>query len=237
MDQSQQRTMADYKDKGLASRSGFGARPAFLVVDFSNGFTDPGSPLGGDYPNELEATATMLDAFRAGGLPVVFTTVVYESHLRDAGVFIEKVPSLDVLVRGSRYVEIDDRIRPRAGETIVEKKFASAFFGTDLDAQLRGLGVDTVVIVGATTSGCVRASAVDSMQHGFRTIVVRDAVGDRAQGPHEANLLDIDAKYGDVISSHQVLAYLRDLGANGGAATRAGADFQSWWNKDGSVVA
>ncbi len=237
MDQSQQRTLADYKEKGFAERSGFGAKPAFLVVDFINGFTDPASPLGGDYPSELSVTADLLAAFRAGGHPVLFTTVVYNADLRDAGVFIKKVPSLKVLVRGSKYCDVDDRIRPVVGESVLEKKFASGFFGTDLDTRLRGLGVDTVVIVGATTSGCIRASAIDSMQHGFRTIVVRDAVGDRAPGPHEANLFDIDAKYGDVIDSHEVLSYLRALSTGGGSAGQAGADFQRWWNREGSVVA
>ena len=230
MDQSRQSTFEDYQRKGLAERSGFGVKPAFLVVDFSNGFTDPTSPLGGDYPSELKVTADLLAAFRAGGHPILFTTVVYDD-LRDAGVFIKKVPLLKVLVRGSRAVAIDDRIRPLGGEPVLEKFFASAFFGTDLDTRLRGHGVDTVVIVGATTSGCVRASAIDAMQYGYRTVVVRDAVGDRAAGPHEANLFDIDAKYGDVIDGHEVLSYLRALGAADGAG------FQSWWNREDSAVA
>ncbi len=231
MGETHHETFEDYQRKGLGSRSGFGEKPAFVVVDFSNGFTDPTSPLGGDFSKELAVTAALLDGFRRRGLPIVFTTVAYEPHFRDAGVFIKKVPSLSILLKGSQMVAIDDRIRPRPDEMVLEKKFASAFFGTELDRHLRSLAVDTVVIAGATTSGCVRASAVDSMQHGFQTIVVRDAVGDRAQGPHEANLFDIDAKYGDVVSGQQVLTYLEELGRAGGMASKAADAFDRWWNR------
>ena len=112
----------------------------------------------------------------------------------------------------------------------MSKKYASAFFDTRLDMELRGLGVDTVVMAGCTTSGCIRASAVDSMQYGFHTVVVRDAVGDRAQTPHEVNLFDIDAKYGDVVSSGEVLGYLRGLGGRGGLGATADDEFRRWWN-------
>ena len=115
------------------------------------------------------------------------------------GVFVKKVPSLAILQHGSPLIEVDQRIQPLPGEKVVEKKYASAFFGTSLDIDLRLLGIDTVILAGCTTSGCIRASAVDSLQYGYHTIVVREAVGDRAAGPHEANLFDIDAKYGDVV--------------------------------------
>ncbi len=222
-------TLADYQRKGFASRSGYGNRPALVVVDYSNGFTDPTSPLGGDFTPQLEVTAQLLEAFRSAGLPVFFTTVVYDLLPRDAGVFIRKVPALGILRRGSPAVAIDPRIAPRFDEPVVEKHYASAFFGTDIDAGLKGRGVDTVVLAGCTTSGCIRASAIDSMQYGYLTIVVRDAVGDRAPGPHEANLFDIHAKYGDVVPSLEVLDYVKGLVAAGGPAVHAHDSFQRWW--------
>ena len=222
---------ADYERKGFSARSGYGTRPALLIVDFINGFTDPGTGLGGDYGTELAVTAKLLEEFRARALPVYFTTVAYEPHLRDGGQFVAKVPALSILVRGSTWVKVDERIRPRPSEQVVLKKYASAFFDTRLDMELQGLGVDTVVIVGCTTSGCIRASAIDSMQNGFRTVVVRDAVGDRARTPHEVNLFDIDAKYGDVVSSAEVLEYLRGLGRSGGLGATADDQFQRWWNR------
>ena len=222
---------AEYERKGFSSRSGYGTRPALLIVDFINGFTDPGTGLGGDYGAELSVTAKLLGEFRARALPVCFTTVAYEPHLRDGGQFVAKIPALSILVKGSEWVKVDERIRPRPSERVVLKKYASAFFDTRLDMELQGLGVDTVIIVGCTTSGCIRASAIDSMQNGFRTVVVRDAVGDRAQTPHEVNLFDIDARYGDVVSSRDVLEYLRGLGERGGPGAAADDEFQRWWNR------
>ena len=226
----QSATGAEYERKGFSARSGYGTKPALLVVDFINGFTDSSTGLGGDYSAELAVTAKLLAEFRSRALPVFFTTVAYEPHLRDAGQFVEKVPALSILIKGSEWVKVDDRIRPRPAERVVLKKYASAFFDTTLDMELRGLGADTVVMAGCTTSGCIRASAVDSMQHGFHTVVVRDAVGDRAETPHEVNLFDIDAKYGDVVSSGEVLGYLRGLGESGGLGATAGDEFQRWWN-------
>ncbi len=126
-------------------------------------------------------------------------------------------------------VEVDSRIKPQPSDRIVEKKFASAFFGTDLDSWLRSQGVDTIVMVGCTTSGCIRASAIDSLQYGYYTVVVRDGVGDRPEGTHEANLVDIDAKYGDVVSAAEVLEHLNSKSA-GGLGARANEDFMGWWN-------
>ncbi len=229
-DDWQSATGAEYERKGFSARSGYGTRPALLIVDFIQGFTDPGTGLGGDYGAELAVTAKLLGEFRSRALPVFFTTVAYEPHLRDAGQFVAKVPALSILIRGSDWVKVDDRIRPRPSEPVVSKKYASAFFDTRLDMEFRGLGVDTVVMAGCTTSGCIRASAVDAMQHGFRTVVVRDAVGDRAQTPHEVNLFDIDAKYGDVVSSGEVLGYLRGLGESGGLGATADDEFRRWWS-------
>ncbi len=208
---SEAATRALYRERGFLGRVGFGARPAVLVVDFVVGFTDPASPLAGSFDAELAATVRVLEAARRAKAPVFFTTVAYDAECREAGVFIRKVPSLRYLVRGTRWVELDPRLARRPTESLIEKQFASAFFGTSLASHLTTLGVDTVIVTGVTTSGCVRASVVDSLQHGFRTMVPRECVGDRAPGPHEANLLDIDGKYGDVVALDEVLVYLSSL--------------------------
>ena len=185
-----------------------GDSPGVLVVDFSCGFTDPECPLGSELSAEVEATRRLLDAARAKGLPVIFTTIGFEPSLRDGGLWLQKVPSLGDLQVGGRWVEIDPRLDPREDETIVLKKGASAFFGTNLVAILVSEGIDSVVLCGATTSGCVRATAIDLLQYGFPTLVPRECVGDRAQAPHEANLFDIQAKYADVVSLEDALAYV-----------------------------
>jgi maleamate amidohydrolase len=200
-----------YQKRGLAGRVGFGKRPALLIVDFIVGFTDLSSPLALNLDSEVEATRRLLEVAREKRIPIFFTTIEYDEGYRDAGVFIKKIPSLSVLQKGSRMTEVDERIRPRPGEHVISKKYASAFFGTSLASTLTASRCDTVLITGCTTSGCVRASAVDSCQYGFHTIVVREAVGDRAQGPHEANLFDIDAKYGDVVSLSEALEYLKGI--------------------------
>jgi maleamate amidohydrolase len=229
MNDWQRGTRADYERKGFAARSGYGRSPAFLIVDFINGFTDPATPLGGDFAWEINATRRLLEAFRRGNLPVFYTTVVYTKDMSDAGVFVKKVPSLAILQRGSPLTEVDKRIEPLPGERIVEKKYASSFFGTNLDVELRSLGVDTVLMAGCTTSGCIRASAIDSMQYGYQTIVVRQAVGDRADGPHQANLFDIDAKYGDVVDLSEALDYLKSFARTVEFANKAQDDFDRWW--------
>jgi maleamate amidohydrolase len=188
-----------------------GERPAVLVVDFSCGFTDPECALGSDLSAEVEATRGVLDAARAKGLPVIFTTIGFEPSLRDGGLWLQKVPSLGDLQVGGRWVEIDPRLDPREGETIVLKKGASAFFGTNLAAILVSQGIDSVVLCGATTSGCIRATAIDLLQYGFPAMVPRECVGDRAQAPHEANLFDIQAKYADVVSLDDALAYVESV--------------------------
>ncbi|MCZ7573096.1 MAG: isochorismatase family protein [Ardenticatenaceae bacterium] len=198
-----------YEQAGLARRVGFGERPVVLVVDFIRGFTDPACPLGGDLTDEVGAARQVLDAARTAGIPVIFTAIVYDDpQARDAGLWLKKVPSLSWLGRGSAWVAVDERLERRLDERVIEKKFASAFAGTDLASYLTSLGRDTIILVGCTTSGCIRASAIDGLQHGFRVIVAREAVGDRAAGPHQANLFDIDAKYGDVVALDTVLQYL-----------------------------
>jgi len=194
---------------GFHGRAGFGRRPALVVVDVNRGFTDPASPLVCDLDDVVAAIRRLLDGFRAAGLPVAFTTVAYDDAGKQAAaVFIDKVPALLALEAGSSWTEIDPRIEPRDGEPVLTKLWASAFHATPLAAVLTANGCDSLVVTGASTSGCIRATAVDALQHGYRVLVPRDAVGDRNPAAHEANLYDIDTKYGDVVSTDDVLAAL-----------------------------
>ncbi|MGC8799115.1 N-carbamoylsarcosine amidohydrolase [Chloroflexus sp.] len=206
----------DYRQHGLAGRVGFGEQPALLVIDFIKAYTTPSSPLyaAPGVPNAVRASQPVLAAARAAGIPVIYTTVAYAADGRDGGIFVQKVPALRQLTHDSPLVAIVDELRPQAGELVIEKKYASAFFGTHLAATLTALRIDTVIMVGCSTSGCIRASAVDGMQHGFRVIVPHECVGDRAPEPHLANLFDIDGKYGDVVSVNDVLAYLHRRSMN-----------------------
>ena len=200
-----------YEKARLGQAVTLGDRPAVLVVDFSCGFTEPESTLGSDLTPQVEATRRLLDVAREGGLPVVFTTIAFEPSLKDGGLWLRKVPALGELQLGGHWVEIDPRLGAREDETVIVKKGASAFFGTNLAAVLVTQGVDSIVLCGATTSGCVRATAIDLMQLGWPTIVPRECVGDRAQAPHEANLFDIQAKYADVVSVEDALSYLESV--------------------------
>lgn len=197
-----------YAKAGLGASVTLGQSPAVVVVDFSCGFTDPGCPLGADLTAEVEATRRLLGAARAKGLPVIFTTIGFEPSGKDGGLWLQKVPTLAELQLGGRWVEIDPRLEPREDETVVLKKGASAFFGTNLASILISQRVDSVILCGATTSGCIRATAIDLLQYGYPTLVPRECVGDRAQAPHDANLFDIQAKYADVVSLEEALAYV-----------------------------
>ena len=197
--------------EGFGSSSGAGKRPCILVVDFIKGFTDPGCQLGSDYTKELANTKLLLDSARKQQIPVLFTTVMYEPHFRDAGHFIQKVPALRVLTEGSEWTKLDPRLERREdAEPLIVKKFASAFFGTHLHSILTSEGVDTVIVTGCTTSGCVRATAVDALQHGYRVLVPEQCVGDRSQSAHRANLYEMQTKYADVVSVERVLDYLNE---------------------------
>lgn len=195
-------------------RAGFGhsvprgARPAVVVVDFSYGFTDPSYPTGADMAGPVLATARLLGAARSAGVPVVFTTIAYDPGQIAGLTWLRKARGMAALTAGSRLVEIDGRLGRRPEEHLVVKTGASAFFGTGLATYLVSRGVDTVVVTGATTSGCVRATLVDAVQYGFPALVPRDCVADRAPGPHAASLFDIDEKYGDVVDLVDVLDYL-----------------------------
>jgi len=190
-----------YRSQGLGQRMGFGKRPALLIIDFINGFNDPASFGGGNIQAAIDRTAELLAVARHRDLPILFTTHVYAEDGSEDGLFNLKMPRMrDGLKRGSKAVAVVDQLKPRPGERIVEKHYPSAFFGTDVAGWLAMKGVDTAIVTGCTTSGCVRATVVDAMGHGFRPMVPRECVGDRALGPHEANLFDMDQKYADVMS-------------------------------------
>jgi maleamate amidohydrolase len=198
---------------GLGGRLDLGAKPAIVVVDLNLGFTDPASPLVCDVDTVIPATVRLIQAARAARLPVAFTTIAFQPDLSDGGPWLRKMPAMEILVHGQRWIEIDPRLDPRPEEKLVSKRAASAFHGTDLTAWLRGSGADSVIVVGASTSGCVRATAVDALQEGWPTFVISDCVGDRDQRAHEASLFDLDAKYADVLALPQVLDHFTTLAA------------------------
>jgi nicotinamidase-related amidase len=199
--------------EGFGQRAGgVGRRPALVIIDMNNGFTDPASPLVCELDDTVAAIRKLLEAARHAEAPVVFTTVSYgEGDKVTAKAFIDKVPVLLTLEAGTRWVEIDERIAPRPEEPVLNKLFASAFFGTPLASLLASHGCDSVIVTGASTSGCVRATVVDVLQHGYRPVVPREAVGDRNPAAHDAALYDIDLKYGDVVSLDECLDALGEL--------------------------
>ena len=210
-------TLAEnYARGGFLNRLEFGRRPGLLLIDLVNAYFLEGSPLfGGDGCLAALAGATeLLRAARAAAIPVLHTNVAYQPGGRDGGVFFRKVAALAVFEAGRHpeYAAFAAGVEPAPGETLITKQYASAFFGTSLASTLTALHIDTLLIGGVSTSGCVRATAVDCCQHGFVPLVVREAVGDRAAAPHEANLFDLDAKYADVIDLATARAYLAGLG-------------------------
>lgn len=189
---------------------GLGKRPALVLVDVINGFTNPDCPLGSESDSVVDACQTLLDAFRSKQLPVFFTTVVYYDKSQ-ARVFRKRIPALNVLKPDSEWVKIDARVAPVDGETVIEKQWASGFFNTDLQQQLVQAGADSIVVGGLTTSGCVRATAVDGLQHDYPVVVVKEATGDRNLSAHESNLFDLQAKYVDVLALADVVDGIRQL--------------------------
>lgn len=196
-------------------RIGFGKRPALLIVDFINAYVTEGAPLfAPDVVTAVDETIPLLSLAREKQIPVLYTKVLYNKNFRDGGIFIQKVPVLKTMVEGEPLAEIVPQLTPVESDIIIVKQYASAFFGTSLAATLTSLGVDTILLTGCSTSGCIRASAVDGMQYGFRVIVPRECVADRHPSPHEANLFDINSKYGDVVSKGEVMEYLGKLQVN-----------------------
>ena len=192
-------------------RMGPGIKPAVLVIDFIRGFTDAESPIGGSWDREVQVAADLLRIAHAKEVPVIFTTVEYSDQEVSSILLSKKTPGISCLEKGSKWTEIDPSLPVGKGDLIIRKKYSSAFFATDLTMRLIARHVDTLLICGCVTSGCVRASAVDGAQYGFRPLVVREAVGDRSRLAHEANLLDIDLRYGDVISLKEAIGYLSNL--------------------------
>jgi len=188
----------------VSTSTGIGSSPALVVVDMCRGFIDPSSPLGFECKEVIKANIKLVQKFRAQKLPVIFTTTIYRD-ISEASVFRSKIPALNILEPESDAVSFIDELAPSLDEMIIEKKFASAFFDTDLAAYLQNLNIDSVIISGVTTSGCVRATALDAMQNNFLTIVAEDCVGDRDQDAHYANLFDLKAKYADVLPLNNIL--------------------------------
>jgi nicotinamidase-related amidase len=203
-----------YTNIGFAARVGFGRAPALLIIDCNHGCADPTiSSIGIAMAEEIAHIRRLLDVARASAFPVVYTTVVYsEAQLRDGGWFVAKVPALAAMRPDSKEVQIVPELAPRPGELVIEKRFPSGFYGTTLHSYLTRCGVDTVVVTGNSTSGCVRATVIDAVSAGFRVIVPRQCVADRVRLTHLVNLFDIDAKYGDVLDVAEVMAALQRLG-------------------------
>ncbi len=204
-----------FRQRGFGLKIGFGERPALIVIDMLKGFTDPAMPLGSNLDAEIEAQKPLLAAAHERRIPVLFSTVMYhEADVRDAGIWGLKQRGALTLTANSEAVKIDPRLDRRPDDSLLIKRYASCFFGTDLVPRLTSRQVDTLIIAGCTTSGCVRATAVDAVQNGFRPMVVREAVGDRSKAAHAQSLFDLDAKYADVVSLDETLQYLRTVGHN-----------------------
>ncbi len=198
----------------FTGRLGFGRSCALVVIDMVRAYTDPQYPLyiGSHAPDVVAAVVRLVEAARAAEIPIVYTGVRYQPGGVDGGVFFRKVPPLELFVGESDAGSLVPELAPLPGEPLILKQYASAFWSTPLSSMLHALGVDTVILAGVSTSGCIRASATDAMQQGFIPVVVREAVGDRNVGPHEANLFDIAAKIGDVVSLNEAIAHLGNVG-------------------------
>jgi maleamate amidohydrolase len=197
-----------YARQGFGQTIGLGQRPALLVVDFVEGFADPALFGGGNISAAIAATRPVLEACRRHRLPIAFTRIVYAADGSDAGIWCLKAPRLKELTEDAPASQVVPALAPLPGERIVRKTQASAFFATDLAAWLLQRAVDSVVVTGCTTSGCVRATVVDAMSWNLRPVVLADCVGDRAMEPHAANLFDLGQKYADLMASTDFLAWL-----------------------------
>ncbi|MEP0393496.1 MAG: isochorismatase family protein [Erythrobacter sp.] len=197
--------------KAYAGKAGFGKSPALILIDFVQGYFDPSCDLFADVDETLASALRVRKSAHEADIPVILTNVVYHPKAINGGRFFEKATPLRYFLEGSPMGDWPKGLEPTEDELIVSKQYPSAFFGTSLASTLTSLGVDNVILTGLTTSGCIRASCVDSMSHGFITTVVRDACGDRHEDPHEANLFDMQAKYADVVSEDEIIAHLAGL--------------------------
>ena len=203
-------TTAGKHSEVFGTRIGFGEKPALIVVDFINAYTTPSSPLYAPaVQGAVEQTIQVLNAARKSSVLVIYTRVIYSPLGIDGGIFLKKVPALRKMVEGEPLANIVPELQPQLSDIVINKQYASAFFGTSLATTLTSQQIDTIILTGCSTSGCIRASAVDGIQHGFRVVVPKECVGDRSPAPHDANLFDIDSKYGDVVEKSEVLAYLQ----------------------------
>jgi maleamate amidohydrolase len=201
---------ANYK-KAYDNRLGFGDCPALILVDFVQAYFDENCALYAGVEDVLSSALRVRELARAAGIPVIYTNVVYYEEGRDGGVFFRKAPVLKNFLEGNPMGGWPSSLQPADDELVISKQYPSAFFGTSLDSTLKDMGVDTLIITGVTTSGCIRATCVDALSNGFIPIVVADACGDRHEAPHEANLFDMNAKYGDVVSESETIDYLQHL--------------------------
>lgn len=197
-----------YGTQGMAGKMSFGKRPALLVIDFQKGLTDEQRPAGRNFDGEINNTLRLLAKMRQKGLPVFFFVIGYHQPAVEGGLLVKKLPVLADFIIGSDNTELDPRLKPQPQEHIIVKKFFSCFYGTPLAAMLVSLQVDTLLITGCITSGCVRATATDALQHGFLPVIPRECVGDRSPIPHKVNLMDMHARFGEVVSLGEVLDYL-----------------------------
>lgn len=198
----------------FGKRIGFGEKPALIMIDFVEAYFDPSCSLYAGTESALESGLRLQAVAREVGVPVIYTNVVYNKTALNGGRFYQKSMTLHHFLEGSPMGAWPKGLVPAEDELVISKQYASAFFGTSLASTLTSLGIDTLIHTGVSTSGCIRATCVDCNSHGFIPIIVRDAVGDRHPAPHEANLFDMDAKYGDVVSETETISYLRNLGRN-----------------------
>ncbi|WP_323799368.1 isochorismatase family protein [Parasphingorhabdus sp.] len=193
------------------NKVGFGQRPALIMIDFCQGYFDSNCDLYADVDNALASALRVREAAHAAKIPVILTNVSYHPSAIDGGRFFEKAAPLRYFIEGNPMAAFAKGLEPREEELVITKQYPSAFFGTSLASTLTAIGVDSVLLTGLTTSGCVRASCVDAMSHGFRTAVIAEACGDRHEAPHQANLFDMNAKYADVVSEEETTGFLQRL--------------------------
>jgi maleamate amidohydrolase len=204
-----------FRERGFGLKMGFGKQPALIVIDIIKAFTDAQRPLGANLDSQIAAIQKLTSVCHDREIPVIFSSVRYdEADTRDAGIWRLKQKGVVDLAADTDGHEVDPRLDFRPSDSLLMKKYASCFFGTDLIPRLACRGIDTLIITGCTTSGCVRATAVDSVQNGFRPMIVEEAVGDRSEAAHKQSLFDLNAKYGDVVSLQETLDYLKTAKSN-----------------------
>jgi len=202
--------VSNYKDV-YDNKIGFGKNPAMLLIDFVQAYFDTSCPLYAGVEDNLASALRIREEARCAEIPIIYTNVVYHENMVDAGVFHKKVKVLENFRRGSPMGAWPNGLEIAQGETVISKQYPSAFFGTSLSSTLTSMQIDSIIITGLTTSGCVRASCVDAVSHGFIPIVVAEACGDRDEAPHQANLFDMNAKYADVVSETEIIDYIKTL--------------------------